>query len=83
MELTLRPGIVRIRISAGPSILRFEHTFDYRTFVRREDLDDIWRVENLRRSLAMLNPEAPGLSRNDALLVLELLMEQMAEQPSP
>ena len=24
--------------------------------VRREDLDDVWKIENLRRSLAMLTP---------------------------
>ena len=51
--------------------------------MRREDLDEVWKIENLRRSLAMLSPGAPGLSRNDAMLVLELLMERMAERPSP
>ena len=49
--------------------------------VRPEDLDEVWKVENLRRSLAMLAPGSPGLSRDDAMLVLELLMERMAEPP--
>ena len=49
--------------------------------MRREDLDEPWKVENLRRSLAMLSPGEPGLSRNDAMLVLELLAELMAEPP--
>ena len=51
------------------------------TAVRREDLDELWKIENLR-SLAMLPPGAPGLSRDDAMLVLEFLMEQMAGRPS-
>jgi hypothetical protein len=51
--------------------------------VRREHLDEVWKVENLRRSLAMLSPGAPGLSRDDAVLVLELLMEQMSDPPLP
>lgn len=46
--------------------------------MRREDLDELWKIENLRRSLAMLPPGAPGLSRDEAMLVLEFLMEQMA-----
>ena len=50
--------------------------------MRREDLDEPWKVENLRRSLAMLAPGAPGLPRDDAMLVLELLMEQMRDRPS-
>jgi hypothetical protein len=45
--------------------------------VRREDLDQLWKIENLRRSLAMLPPGALGLSRDDAMLLLELLAEQM------
>jgi len=45
--------------------------------VRREDLDQPWKVENLRRSLTMLPPDSPGLCREDALLLLELLAEQM------
>ena len=49
--------------------------------MRREDLDELWKIENLRRSLAMLTPGAPGLSRDDAMLVLELLMEQTTERP--
>jgi hypothetical protein len=49
--------------------------------VRREDLNQPWKLENLRRSLAMLEPGAPGLSRDDAMLVLELLMERMTEPP--
>ena len=57
--------------------------FVYPQSVRREDLDELWKVENVRRSLAMLSPGAPGLSRDDAMLVLELLMEQMAEPPPP
>jgi hypothetical protein len=48
------------------------------TVVRREDLDELWKIENLRRSLVMLPPGAPGLSRDDAMLVLELLAEEMA-----
>ena len=47
--------------------------------MRREDLDQPWKVENLRRSLAMLPPGSPGLTRDDAMLVLELLMEQLTE----
>ena len=47
--------------------------------MRREDLDEPWKIENMRRSLAMLPPGAPGLSRDDAMLVLELLAEVMAE----
>jgi hypothetical protein len=50
--------------------------------MRRDDLDQPWKVENLRRSLAMLPPGAPGLPRDDAMLVLELLMELMAERPT-
>jgi hypothetical protein len=50
--------------------------------MRREDLDEPWKIENLRRSLAMLPPGAPGLSRDDAMLILELLTEQMAEGSS-
>ena len=46
--------------------------------MQREDLDEPWKVENLRRSLAMLAPGSPGLPRDDAMLVLELLMERMA-----
>jgi hypothetical protein len=48
--------------------------------MRREDLDQPWKIENLRRSLAMLNPGDPGLSREDAMLLLELLAERMAAQ---
>jgi hypothetical protein len=29
----------------------------------------------------MLSPGAPGLSRHDAMLLLELLMEEMSEPP--
>jgi hypothetical protein len=51
--------------------------------MRREDLDQPWKIENMRRSLAMLPPAAPGLSREDAMLLLELLAERMAaEAPS-
>lgn len=50
--------------------------------MQREDLDQVWKVENLRRSLAMLPPGVPGLSRDDAMLVLELLMELVAERPT-
>jgi hypothetical protein len=45
--------------------------------MRREDLDQLWKLENVRRSLAMLPAMAPGLSREDAILILELLAEQM------
>jgi hypothetical protein len=50
--------------------------------MRREDLDEVWKLENLRRSLAMLSPGAPGLSRDDAILVVEVLMEVMADPPA-
>ena len=33
-----------------------------RLTVRRDDLDQVWKVENLRRSLAMLPTGAPGLT---------------------
>ena len=49
--------------------------------MRREDLDQSWKVENLRRSLAMLSPGDPGLSRDDSMLVLELLAELMTDNP--
>jgi len=49
--------------------------------MRREDLDQPWKIENLRRSLAMLPPGAPGLSRDDAMLLLELLAERMPDPP--
>jgi len=55
--------------------------FAYGGFVRREDLDQLWKIENVRRSLEMLPPKAPGLTREDAVLVLELLAELMAEPP--
>lgn len=38
-----------------------------------------YELENLR--LAMLAPGSPGLSRDEAMLVLELLMERMTEPP--
>jgi hypothetical protein len=50
--------------------------------VRREDLDEPWKIENVRRSLAMLPPGAPGLTRDDSMLVLELLAE-LLEDRSP
>jgi len=50
--------------------------------VRREDLDELWKIENLRRSLAMLSPGAPGLSRDDSMLVLEFLAELMEDRQS-
>ena len=56
--------------------------FAYVAGVRRKDLDELWKIENLRRSLVMLPPGSPGLSRNDAMLVLELLGELMAERPN-
>jgi hypothetical protein len=43
--------------------------------MRPEDLDQQWKIENIRRSLAMLPSGAPGLSRDDSMLVLELLAE--------
>ena len=49
--------------------------------MRREDIDQPWKIENIRRSLAMLPPDAPGLSREDAILVLEVLAEQMGDPP--
>jgi len=51
--------------------------------VRREDLDEAWKIENLRRSLAMLPPGAPGLTRDDSMLLLALLAELLAERPPP
>jgi hypothetical protein len=62
--------------------LGYEQMFDYGDGVQRDDLDQAWKVENLRRSLAMLPPGSPGLPRDDAMLVLELLMELMAERPT-
>lgn len=47
--------------------------------MQREELDQPWKNENVRRSLAMLSPGEPGLSREDAILVLELLDERMDE----
>jgi hypothetical protein len=49
--------------------------------VQREDLDEPWKIEHMRRSLAMLPPGSPGLSRDDAMLLLELLAERMTEPP--
>lgn len=63
--------------------LYIERMFVYGAVVRREDLDEVWKLENLRRSLAMLSPGATGLSRDDAMLLLELLMEQMSNPPPP
>jgi hypothetical protein len=51
--------------------------------VRREDLDQLWKIENIRRSLAMLPPGAAGLTRDDSMLVLERLAELMAGRPPP
>ena len=51
--------------------------------MRREDLDEAWKIENLRRSMAMLPPGGPGLSRDDSMLVLELLAELLADRPPP
>ena len=46
-----------------------------------DDLDQPWKVENLRRSVAMLPPGAPALSREDVLLILEVLAEQLQDGP--
>jgi hypothetical protein len=51
--------------------------------MRPEDLDQPWKIENVRRSLAMLPPGAPGLSRDDAMLVLELLAEARSSPRPP
>lgn len=51
--------------------------------VHREDLDQLWKIEHLRRSLAMLPTGAPGLTREDSMLVLELLAELLADRPPP
>jgi len=51
--------------------------------VRSEDLDQLWKVDNLRRSLVMLPPGSSGLSREDAILVLELLADRMAGPRDP
>ena len=51
--------------------------------MRRGDLDELWKIENLRRSMAMLPPGAPGLTRDDSMLVLELLAELLADRPPP
>ena len=55
--------------------------FGYVDGMRREDLDELWKIENMRRSLAMLPPGAPGLTRDDSMLLLELLAELMANPP--
>ena len=47
--------------------------------VRPEDLDQSWKIENVRRSIAMVPERAAGLSREDAILVLELLAEARAQ----
>lgn len=49
--------------------------------MRREDLNEPWKIEHLRRSIAMLPPGSPGLPRDDAMLVLELLAELMERRP--
>ena len=49
--------------------------------MRREDLDQPSKIENVRPSLAMLSPGQPGLSREDAILVLELLAEREVVAP--
>ena len=64
------------------SPLESEHMFAYADAVRREDLDELWKIENVRRSLAMLPPGAPGLSRDDAMLLLELLAELLTDPPT-
>lgn len=46
-----------------------------------DDIDQPWKVENLRRSVAMLPPGAPAFSREDALLILEVLAEQLQGGP--
>lgn len=51
--------------------------------MQREDLDELWKIENMRRSLAMLPPGSPGLSRDDSMLVLDLLAELLADRPPP
>ncbi len=48
--------------------------------MRREEGDEPWTVENLRRSVATLPPGAPGLSRDDAMLVLDVLAEVMTDR---
>lgn len=63
------------------AVLPVERVFARVGFVKREDLDQPWKIEGIRRSLAMLEPGAQGLSREDAMLVLELLMEEMAKEP--
>lgn len=45
--------------------------------MNRDDLDEPWKLENIRRSIAMLSPGEPGLSREDALLLLEVLAEHL------
>jgi hypothetical protein len=57
--------------------------FAYDNLVRREDLDSTWKIENLRRSITMLPPGTPGLSREDALLALELLAEARSQLGGP
>jgi hypothetical protein len=39
------------------------------------------KIETVRRWLATLEPGAPGLSRDDAMLVVEVPMERMTEPP--
>ena len=44
------------------------------------DLDQLWKIENVRRSLTMLPAGAAGLRREDSILVLEPLAEARAER---
>ncbi len=62
--------------------LVFERMFGYAGVVRHEDLDQPWKIENLRRSLAMLPPGTSGLSRDDSMLVLDVLADPMAQRPA-
>lgn len=52
-----------------------EPTFGHSPAMKAEGLDQPWKIENVSRSIAVLPARAAGLSREDAILVLELLAE--------
>jgi hypothetical protein len=55
--------------------LRGEHTFAYPASVADLPISEL--VENRRRSIAMLSPGAPALNREEALEVLDQLVEAL------
>lgn len=46
------------------------------------DLTDYYAVDRLRRSTAMLSPRQPCLNREEALAVLDQLLELLKAQPA-